>query len=628
MTNGGISVSFSNNRANEIEMGEKLGIRVAIPKSVGEPTDFKVLFNREGESPSIMANLQKTEEKENYYEYFAEVTFAKLGNYFFFFSFFTKAGEWRAIKINRETNKPFITTGESPYWRILVIQQGFEVPDWTKGTTYYQVVADRFNIGEEVPRIDGRIYRNWGDMPEYRRNKEGKFHNNDFFGGNLKGIEEKLDYFKKLSIGVIYMSPINYSTLRYDHYATTDFMQIDPNIGTFEDLDRLHKKANRMGIHLVLDIAVNHCSSDNPIFKDAISNPNSRYRDWFFINDDGTYKYWYNEFVDMPVFNQKNKGYQNYIYGPGSVIEKYAPYVDGFRLDVAEEIDAEVLEGIRRKANENGSHLIIAEWWNAAPIDKLGKCFDTTTNYLYTNAEYKLMIDGWAEYFRWQVQWVIENYPANTASTMLNSLDTHDMVRALTMLSGSKWIRHGNDRNWDIDKDPSPWHRNIGEKRVFLTDDFREDEFANDRLSPNIYRSAKKKLKILSLIQYFLVGNPCLYYGTEVGSHGYKDPFNRKTFPWNRIDKDLLRYYVKLGKVRRSNKDSLSGIEIKWIRCDEKVLCFERNNLTIIANLTSEEQMVEIPEGDMLMSIKKGQTVGVKLLADNGIVIKKRSRGS
>ena len=276
MTNARISVSFSNNRANEIEIGEKLGIKVAIPKSVGEPTNFKVLFNREGESPSIMVNLLKTEEEENYYKYFADVTFAELGNYFFFFSFFINGGEWRAIKLSRETGNPFITTEESPYWRILVVQKGFEVPDWSKGEIYYQLIPDRLYVGGgEIPHLEGRNYGQWGDMPEYRRNAQGKFHNNDFFGGNLKGIEEKLSYLKKLSVGVIYMSPINYSALRYDHYAATDFMQIDPNIGTFEDLDRLHKKANQMGIHLVLDIALNHCSSDNPIFKDAISNPES-----------------------------------------------------------------------------------------------------------------------------------------------------------------------------------------------------------------------------------------------------------------------------------------------------------------------------------------------------------------
>ena len=110
-------------------------------------------------------------------------------------------------------------------------------------------------------------------------------------------------------MGIAHNSPINFSTFRYDRYAATNHLMIDPDAGTFEDLDKLHKKANENGIHVILDIAFNHCSIDNPIFVDSIRNPNSKYKDWFKKDKDGRVVFWYG-FKDMPEFNQQSKGYQ------------------------------------------------------------------------------------------------------------------------------------------------------------------------------------------------------------------------------------------------------------------------------------------------------------------------------
>lgn len=623
MANREISVSFSNNRVNEIEMGERLEIKLKAPKEEGELTNLKVLFNREGENPSIMVEMKrKTKEEEDYYEYYADVTFNKLGNYFFFFSFFTPEGCWKAIKISRKTNKPFITTEESPYWRMLVVPKEFRVPEWAKSQVVYQLFVDRFNRGKgEIVKVNGRNYREWGEMPEYHRNKQGKFHNNDFFEGNIKGIIEKLDYLQKLSVGIVYLSPIAFSSLRYDRYAATDLMQIDPNAGTFEDLKAGHEAVRARGMHWILDISLNHCSSDNPIFIDAMSNPNSKYRDWFFINDDGTYQYWYGLFEDMPIFNQKSKGYREYICGEGGVIEKWSKYFDGFRLDVGTEQDKEFLAMVRRKANECGVHLLITEAWHEVPIYELGKCYDTMTNYPYAEAIYKWGLDKQIEFFKWQIQRILEIYPLETISTMLNSLDTHDMVRALTMLGG-KWIRHGNERPWEIDKDPSPWHVVVNGVKQFLTDQFRKDEFENDRLSPKKYRKAKKLLKVLSVLQYFLPGNPCLYYGTEVGSHGYKDPFNRKCFPWERIDKDLLRHFIKLGKTFKNNRESLLDNNYNFVFGDEDVLWFERKDLVIIVNISEEKRNIKLPTGKILFAVdNKQRCTRDAILPLSGVVI-------
>ena len=119
----------------------------------------------------------------------------------------------------------------------------------------------------------------------------------------VKGIIEKIPYFKLLGVDVLYLSPINFSTFRYDRYAASNHLMIDPDAGTFEDLKELHDKANKNGIHIILDIAFNHCSIDNAFYVDAVTDPNSQYRDWFKRDNDGNISFWYG-FTDMPEFNQ------------------------------------------------------------------------------------------------------------------------------------------------------------------------------------------------------------------------------------------------------------------------------------------------------------------------------------
>ncbi len=590
-----IFVSVSTNR-DEVEVGKEFEVRLIIPKTVGNCSEISVLFNRYGEEPTVVRKMQKSSESTDSCEFSAKVSLPLLGNYYYFFKVIVD-GAQKAIKISRETGKPFITMGESPYWNLFVIQKELQLPEWTKsGAIYYQIFVDRF-FGEgkaKCIKIEGRNYRNWGDMPDYKRNEEGYFHNNDFFLGNLEGIRKRLKYFKKLGATALYLSPINYSRLRYDRYAVTDYRTIDPNVGDFEDLRKLHDDANKNGMKIVLDIAFNHCGSDNPIFQEAISNPNSKYRKWFYINDDGTYRYWYDEFKDMPIFNQKCKEYQEYIFGKNGVVELFADYVDGFRLDVSEELIPEVLEGIRNKANEKRKHIIIGECWHKVPLERLGTCIDAPTNYLFTDALYKLMAFGDFEYFKWQIEDVISNYPEETVCSMLNSLDTHDTVRALTILGG-KWMRHDIEI-WKIDEPPSPWHKYINGRMIFLTDVFREDEFQYDKLPAKVYREAKKQLKALSVVLYFLPGAPCIFYGSEVGLHGYKDPFNRKCFPWGHLDKDLLKFFRKLGKVRRKNEEQLCNKKIRIYDFDNRVLRFERNNLFIIVNFSNLTQEMRVPE--------------------------------
>ena len=593
-----ILVTMSHSR--EIEINDELQINLKLPRSIGKVQVVKVVFNRQNENPCIIKEMKKTNEENNFIDYEALVSFApfhKFVNYFFFFLLIVDGREL-FIKINRDTEKPFITTGEAPYWRILVIQSNFTVPDWSKNAVFYQIFLDRFykSTHAKCANIEGRNYRNWGEMPDWQRNSNGDFHNNDFFRGNLKGIEEKLDYLKNLGIDVTYISPINFSTFRYEHYAATDHMQIDPDAGSFEDLESLHTKANAKGIHLILDIAFNHCNSDNPIFQDALNNPNSIYRDWFYIHDDGSYEYWYGQFKDMPIFNQSSPGYQNYVYGKNGVIEKFGRYVDGFRLDLASELQPFFLEGIRNKAREFGGKLILGEYWHRADCSLLGKGLDAVTNYPFTNAVLKYVAFGEADTLKNTVYEIVENYPQNTLDTMLNSLDTHDIMRVITILS-LKCVRKGYCDIWDIDKSPSQWHVQTANGVNFFTDDFRTFEFKNDKLLPDEYATSIKRLKIAFMLMGTLPGNLCIFYGTEKGLHGFKDPFNRKCMDWENGDSDLENFFRNYLHFWKSYKGS--KLQPDFLYLNSEIAMIEVKNsdysmLTVINN-TVMDIKIDIP---------------------------------
>ena len=241
------------------------------------------------------------------------------------------------------------------------------------------------------------------------------------------------------------------------------------------------------------------------------------------------------------------------------------------------------------------SSSILGEYWHKVPIDVLGRGIDCPTNYPFTDAILKFIAYGRGEEFATRIYNILEIYPQKTIDTMFNSLDTHDMVRALTILS-MKLVRDNPDRIWEIDKEGSPWH--VGDR--FLTDEFRKFEFDNDKLEGEDYENAKRRLKLAVILQYFLPGIPCIFYGTEVGIHGYKDPFNRKCFNWDEStwDKDLLKFYQEIGKFRKLYYGGESQFDILY--ADQDVVCFTRankeNSVFVAINRGDQRRDIDIPQ--------------------------------
>ena len=208
--------------------------------------------------------------------------FNRTGLYYYFFQlgeYFLSCGKYQKGELGKLPKS----------WQLTVYSRDYQTPEWLKGGIIYQIFPDRFYKSGDIPIPNGKIKRDdWGGMPYYHPNMYGKVLNNDFFGGNLNGIREKLDYLKSLNVSVIYLNPIfeAYSNHRYD---TGDYMKIDPVLGTEEDFDLLIQDAQARGIKIILDGVFNHTGDNSRYFNrygtysdvGAYQSITSPYHDWY-----------------------------------------------------------------------------------------------------------------------------------------------------------------------------------------------------------------------------------------------------------------------------------------------------------------------------------------------------------
>ena len=293
-------------------------------------------------------------------------------------------------------------------FKILV---NYNAPSWMSKTVFYQIMPDRFRNGDDSITIKSEDYIYQGKSPITMSWDEKPYEwpitkNLDFYGGDFYGIIEKLDYLQELGINAIYLNPIFKSPTMHK-YDALDYFEIDPTLGGDEAFIELSKEIHKRGMKVILDISINHTSSSAKWFnKDgefydksigAYNNPDSEYREFYFIEDDGSYYKW-NGVDTMPVLNYGSQKLRDIIYrDENSVIKKYLkePYnIDGWRFDVADvmarneklnvyyEVWEEINEAVK-SVNKNA--LILSEEWQDAPEMYNGKRWDSTMNYFGSN---------------------------------------------------------------------------------------------------------------------------------------------------------------------------------------------------------------------------------------------------
>ena len=432
---------------------------------------------------------------------------------------------------------------EGECWQLTVFESQYQIPDWLSGGIMYQIFPDRFyrsgTTKYNVPQ-DRYLHQRWGSQPEWRPNHQGEITNSDYFGGDLEGIIQKLDYLQSLGITCIYLNPIfeAHSNHRYD---TADYTKVDPLLGSKEDFKRLCKEANKRGIHIMLDGVFNHTGSDSIYFNrkgryqtlGAYQSQESPYYDWYqFYQWPEQYACWWN-FETLPNVNETNETYNAYINGTDGVIQTWLKAgADGWRLDVADELPDLFLDDITKAAKQvKPTSMILGEVWEDASNKMaygqrrrylLGKQLDSVMNYPFREAIIGFLTGKNPAEMMEQIMTILEHYPPSAIHLLMNHIGTHDTERILTVLGGEPL--NGRDREW--------------QSRTKLSQEQRSRGLA--------------LLKLASLMQYTLPGIPCVYYGDEAGMEGYRDPFNRGCFPWGHEDAELVNWYRSLGKIRHS----------------------------------------------------------------------------
>ena len=439
---------------------------------------------------------------------------------------------------------------DDPHRYQITVYKRSEVPEWYKDGIVYQIFPDKFardgnwreRCEEAVKRVNDRrtdtkrvIEDEWTKPAYYVRGKGTNVAEWPIYGGSLKGIEEKLDYLKSLGVSAIYLNPVFEATSNH-RYDTADYMHIDPALGTDEDFVSLAKAARKKDIRIILDGVFSHTGSDSIYFdrygnypgangRGAYGNEDSPFRSWYKFDESERYGYrtWWGV-EDLPEVLEENESYREFILGEDGVAAHWLRMgASGWRLDVADELpDWFIAEARARIKATDPEGLLIGEVWEDASNKIsygerrryfMGDELDGTMHYplrdiLLDYVNYTISSGQASD----KLMSLAENYPPENLYGALNLIGSHDRERIMTLMAG------------------------------------KED-----------YRSATRKVRMLSTLQYCLPGVPCVYYGDEVGLMGDRDPENRNGYPWGHENLDLGYHYRMLGLIYDEHPALKSG---------------------------------------------------------------------
>ncbi|HCR73691.1 MAG TPA: alpha-glycosidase, partial [Ruminococcus sp.] len=315
----------------------------------------------------------------------------------------------------------------------------------------------------------------------------------------------------------------------------------------------------------------------------AYNSKESPYYPWYtFYDYPESYEAWWG--IDtLPNVKENNSQYTEYICGDDGVLDYWISLgAAGYRLDVADELPDEFLDNLNKCVKKHGDEkIVIGEVWEDASNKEsygvkrrylLGSQLDSVMNYPFKQAVLDYVKGGDPKQFRDRIMTIVENYPKPSTDVLMNFVSTHDVERAINNLGGENCDNKSKD--WQAER----------------------------YLTPEQYQKGKNMLKCAMALIYFLPGVPSIYYGDEVGMQGYKDPFNRRCFPWENEDMDMLDFVKQLGVIRRSSKIFRDG-SIKFLSLKDDVISFARirkkNNkaVVIFINRSNRKQPIySIPE--------------------------------
>lgn len=449
----------------------------------------------------------------------------------------------------------------------ITIYKKSNLPDWYKEGIIYQIFVDRFCNGNDDgsinnPKKNSFIYGRWDDTPVYIKDYQGRTIRWDFYGGNIRGIIKKLDYIKSLGVNIINLSPI-FKSSSCHKYDAGDYDIIDEMFGTEEDFKELCEKAKSKDIKIILDGVFSYTSSDSRYFNKAgnydeigaYQSPNSKYHNWYKFN---RYPYGYECWWGIegrPNINVMHNSYIDFLVNrDDSIIKKWIDLgASGWRLNVTDELPDEFIEIIRDRLDTlDKETVLIGDVWDDAS-NKIsyskkrrylyGKEIQSVTNYPlreslinFTRGYIK------SDKLKKKVMSLYENYPREVFLGNINLIGTSDTERILTVLDGNM-----------------------------------------------------RCLKIIVALQFTIPGVPLIYYGDETGVTGGKDPDNRKSYPWENEDVDLIGFYKRIAQIR-NGQDALKKGDFNIFDTEEDIFAFERvyenERIVVVVNVSNAQKVV------------------------------------
>ncbi len=570
--------------------------------------NINFVIRRDSQSESIYISMHKSGEYD-LYNIFSCTFSADISDlYFYRFELSTPDGiRYIGLKDGEACMEEWL-----PEWQLTVYDKNFKAPHWVKGAIMYQIFPDRFAKSDKFSPLPSKnprkIHENWFDIPDFIYDNPD-YKANDYYCGNIKGVIEKLDYLKSLGVTIIYFNPI-FESPEYHRYSTGNYLNIDPYFGTNEQFKELCAQCKKAGIKVILDGVFSHTGADSIYFNkyghyDSLggyNSENSPYYSWYnFIEFPDKYESWWG-FENLPNVNEKNKDYLNFITGKDGVIEYWQKMgASGWRLDVADELPDEFLDELYKRAKQvENESFIIGEVWEDATNKfaygirrryLLGGQMDSVMNYPWRTAILDFVKGGDEKLFNDRLLSILENYPPHVINSLMNSISTHDTLRAITYFG----VDH----------------------------DVKDEDKGRYVMSDEEYNRGKSCLKKAAFLQFTLPGIPSIYYGDEAGLGGFRDPYCRMGYPYGKEDIELLSYYKKLGEIRNKYRDDFSDT-FKLYEMNDGLYAFTRGSLICAVNFGNTTKYLKADNKKVIF--KNGKTVyfdhGIDLYPDSFIILK------
>ncbi len=374
---------------------ERFRITIHLPLADGwfERVRLNVIGSESFNLNGVTYDICHKQNDETYAVFEGEVTLETSALYYYYISYKCN-GVYRVLKRGDISQDQTVTKQEC-----FKLSASFSAPEWAKGAIMYQIFPDRFyrNASVKIPEIQGRrVMTDWEEKVPLGPNEAGEW-NTEFYVGNLLGIIDKLDYIQSLSVSIIYLNPICYGQSNH-LYDTIDYTQVDPFLGTKEDLKKLCKEVHKHGMKIILDGVFNHTGNRSIYFdqfaehgdKGAYHNPNSPYKNFYrqtWHNGTKYFNFWWGH-KTLPECDTLSEEWIEYVTGVGGVIDQWFECgIDGIRLDVADELSDLMIERIflAVRRNKPDGFLFGEQWDNPMRRNrgflKSGKGMHSIMNY-------------------------------------------------------------------------------------------------------------------------------------------------------------------------------------------------------------------------------------------------------